>query len=59
MHYKFNIQELHALSTLYSIYVFWIYLIKNSDLCHLHRKLTGFYEGDEKCLLRGTDWDFK
>jgi hypothetical protein len=22
-------------------------------------KLTGFYNRDEKCLLRGTDWVFK
>ena len=31
----------------------------NSDLCHLQQKLTGFYNRDEKCLLRGTDWIFK
>jgi hypothetical protein len=31
----------------------------NSDLCHLQHKLIGFYNGDEKCLLRGTDWVFK
>ena len=30
-----------------------------SDLCHLHHKLIGFYNRDEKCLLRGTDWVFK
>jgi hypothetical protein len=28
-------------------------------LCHLHHKLIGFYNRDEKCLLRGTDWVFK
>jgi hypothetical protein len=38
----------------YCIYVF--YLITNSDLCHLHLKLIGFYNRDEKCLLRDTDW---
>jgi len=27
-------------------------------LCHLHHKLIGFYNRDEKCLLRGTDWIF-
>ena len=36
-----------------------IYLRKNSDLCHLQHKLIGFYNRDEKCLLRGTDWVFK
>jgi len=40
------------------IYVFFIYL-KKSDLCHLQHKLIGFYNRDEKCLLRGTDWVFK
>jgi hypothetical protein len=28
-------------------------------LCHLQRKLIGFYNRDEKCLQRGTDWGFK
>jgi len=31
----------------------------NSDLCHLYHKLIGFYNHDEKCLQRGTDWAFK
>jgi len=39
--------------------VFCIYLRTNSDLCHLHHKLIGFYNPDEKCLLRGTNWVFK
>jgi hypothetical protein len=39
--------------------VFCIYLRTNSDLCHLHNKLIGFCNRDEKCLLRGTDWAFK
>jgi len=41
------------------IYVFCIYLRTNSDLCHLQHKLIGFYNRDEKCLQRGTDWSFK
>jgi hypothetical protein len=41
------------------IYVFCIYLRTNSDLCHLHHKLTGFYNRVEKCLQRGTNWAFK
>jgi len=42
-----------------NIYVFYIYLRTNSDFCHLQHKLIGFYNRDEKCLLRGTDWVFK
>ena len=41
------------------IYVFCIYLRTNSDLCHLQHKLIVFYNPDEKCLQRGTDWGFK
>ena len=32
---------------------------KNSDLCHLQHKLIGFYNRDENCLQRGTEWVFK
>ena len=39
--------------------MFCIYLRTNSDLCHLQHKLIGFYNRDEKCLLRGTNWVFK
>jgi len=39
--------------------VFCIYLRTNSDLCHLQHKLIGFYNRDEKCSQRGTDWVFK
>jgi hypothetical protein len=28
-------------------------------LCHLQHKLIGFYNRDEQCLQRGTDWVFK
>ena len=61
MHHQFNIQQLYALPTLYLcvLYVFCIYLRTNSDLCHLQHKLIGFYNRDEKCLQRGTDWVFK
>jgi len=37
-------------------YLFCIYLRTISDLFHLHHKLIGFYDGDEKCLQRGMDW---
>jgi hypothetical protein len=58
MHQQFNIQQLYVLPT-HCIYVFGIYLRTNSDLCHLQHKLIGFYNRDEKCLLRGTNWVFK
>jgi len=39
--------------------VFCVYLITNSDLYHSQHKLIGFYNREEKCLQRGTDWVFK
>ena len=70
IHQQFNIQQLYVLPTLYlcvlflsenkqRIYVFCFYLRTNSDLCNLRHKLIGFYNRDEKCLLRGTNWVFK
>ena len=58
MHQQFNIQQLYVLPT-HCICVFCIYLRTNSELCHLYHKLIGFYNRDEKCLLRGTNWVFK
>jgi len=57
MHHQFNIQQLYALSTLYLCV---LYLSQtNGNLCHLQHKLIGFYNRDEKCLQRGTDWVLK
>jgi hypothetical protein len=56
MNQQFNIQQLYVLPT-HCIYVFCIYLRTNSDFCHLHHKLIGFYNRD--CLLRGTSWLFQ
>ena len=56
MHQQFNIQQLYVLPTLY---LFFIYPRSNSDLRHLQHKLIGFYNRDEKCLLRGTNSVFK
>ena len=53
---QFNIQQLYALPTLYLCV---LHLSENSDLWHLQHKLIGFYNRDEKCLLRGTNWVFK
>ena len=59
MHQQFNIQQLYVLPPMYLFFFFCIYLRTNSDLCHLQHKLIGFYNRDEKCLLRGTNWVFK
>ena len=56
MHHQFNIQQLYALPTLYLCV---LYLFENRDLCHLQQKMIGFYNRDEKFLLRGTNWVFK
>ena len=56
MHQQFNIQQLYVLPTLYLCV---LYLSENKQwLCHLQHKLIGFYNRDEKCLLRGTNWVF-
>ena len=58
MQHRFNIKQSYALPTLY-LCVLYLSEKKNSDLCHLQHKLIGFYNRDEKCLQRGTDWVFK
>jgi hypothetical protein len=46
-----------------TLYLFHLHrrvdLRTNSDLCHLQHELIGFYNRDENCLQRGTDWVFK
>jgi hypothetical protein len=39
--------------------MFFIYLRTNSDFFPIQPKLIAFYNGEEKCLLRGTNWFFK
>ena len=57
MHQQFNIQQLYVLSIPYLCVT---YLSENKQrLSHLQHKLIGFYNRDEKCLLRGTNWFFK
>ena len=57
MHQEFNIQQLYALPTLYLCV---LYLSENKQgLVPLQHKMIGFYNRDEKCLQRGTDWVFK
>ena len=48
-----------GLSDIYIYIYIYLYIRTNSDLCHLQHKLIGFYNPDEKCLQRGTDWGFK
>jgi hypothetical protein len=57
MHQQFNIQQLYAQPTMYLCV---LYLSQNKQrLVPLQHKLIGFYNRDEKCLQRGTDWVFK
>jgi hypothetical protein len=59
---KFNLLKPTGYVTVrsaHAVFMFCIYLRTNSDLCHLQHKLIGFYNRDEKCLQRGTDWGFK
>jgi len=55
---RFNIQESYALSTLY--FMCFVFNWEQTATCATYRhKLIGFYNTDEKCLQRGTDWGFK
>ena len=47
-------QQLYVLPTLY-LCVLYLSEIKQR-LVPLQHKLIGFYNSDEKCLQRGTDW---
>jgi len=53
----FSIHELYFPLT-QCIYGFCTYLRANSDFCPLYHKLISFYDRDERCLLRGTNWVF-
>jgi len=54
---RFNIQQLYAMST---FYLCVLYLSQNKQRLVPHKyKLIGFYNWDEKCLQRGTNWIFK
>jgi len=55
MHHQFNIQQLYALPTLYLCV---LYSSQNKQRLVTHHKLIGFYNLDEKYLLRGTNWVF-
>ena len=56
MHQQFNIQQLYVLPTLYLCV---LYLSENKQRLVPLTAQTGFYNPDEKCLLRGTNWIIK
>jgi len=41
------------------VFMCFVWISEQTDFCHIHHKLTGFYNREEKCLQRGTDWVFK
>ena len=47
------------LYTLLTLYLFCIYVRTNSEFCPIQLKVIGFYNRDEKRLMRGTNWVFK
>ena len=51
---QFNIQQFYVLPT-QCIYVFCVDLKTNSVYFPIQHQLTGFYNRDGVCLLRGTD----
>jgi len=55
---RVNIQQFYVLPT-QCIYVFCVDLRTNSDYFLIQHWLTGFYNRDGVCLLRGADWIFK
>ena len=57
MYHQFNIQQFYVLPT-HCIYVFCVDLRTNSDYVPIQHQLSGFYNRDEVCLLRGTNWVF-
>ena len=57
MHHQFNIQQMYDLPTIFMCFVF---IWEQTATCATYSiKLIGFYNRDEKCLQRGTDWVFK
>jgi len=58
MYHQFNIQQFYVMPT-ECIYVFCVDLKTNIDYFPTQHSLTGFYNGDGVCLLRGTNWSFK
>ena len=57
LYHQFNIQQSYVLPT-QCIYVFCVDLRTNSDYLPVQHWLTGLYNRDGVCLLRGADWVF-
>jgi len=55
MYHQFNIQQLYA------VFMCFVFISQQTATCATYsiNWLIGFYNRDEKCLLRGTDWVFK
>ena len=51
-------QQVEHSTTVRSAHTLFMCFDSKSDLCHSYHKLIGFYNRDEKCLQRGTDWVF-
>ena len=54
MYRQFNIQQFYVLPT-QCVYMFCVDLRTNSHYFPIQHQLTGFYNPDAVCLLRGTD----
>jgi len=53
MYHQFNVQQFYVLPT-QCIYVFCVDLRTNSDYFPIQHLLTGLYNQDGECSLRGT-----
>jgi len=42
----------------HTAFIGFVFISKQTETCATY-KLIGFYNRDEKCLQRGTDWVFK
>jgi hypothetical protein len=54
-----QVENLTTVRSAHIAFMFCIYLRTNNDLYHLNPQLVSFYNRDEKCLQRGTEWVFK
>ena len=58
MHQQFNIQQLYALP--HTVFMCFVFIWEQTATCATYSiNWSVFYNPDEKCLQRGTDWVFK
>jgi len=58
MHQQFNIQQLYALP--HTVFMCFVSIWEQTATCATYSiNWLVFYNRDEKCLQRGTDWVFK